>query len=56
MDELAREDIRPRAAVLEGICRELLGRGATVELAQFCARSVIGQMLFYYHARPVIER
>lgn len=56
MDELAREDIRPRAAVLESICRELLGRGATLELSQFCARSVIGQMIFYYHARPLIER
>jgi AcrR family transcriptional regulator len=56
MDELAREDIRPRANLLEGICREVLGKGATTELAQFCARSVIGQLIFYHHARPVIER
>lgn len=56
LDELAREEIRPRASLLEGICKELLGKGATKEQAEFCSRSVIGQMLFYYHARPVIER
>src|SRR3954463_12065808 len=54
LDELAREDIRPRADLLEGICRDVLGKGATTELAQFCARSVIGQMIFYHLARPVI--
>jgi AcrR family transcriptional regulator len=56
MDELAKEEIRPRACLIEGICRELLGKGATKDQAEFCARSVIGQMVFYHHARPVIER
>jgi AcrR family transcriptional regulator len=54
--ELVRDEIKPRASVLEGLCKELLGRGATREQVEFCARSVIGQMIFYHHARPVIER
>ncbi|HZZ42917.1 MAG TPA: CerR family C-terminal domain-containing protein [Tepidisphaeraceae bacterium] len=56
LDELVREEIQPRECVLEGICRELLGKNATKDQAEFCARSVIGQMIFYYHARPVITR
>ena len=56
LDDLVREEIHPRACLLRDICQELLGRGTAVERAEFCARSVIGQMLFYYHARPVIER
>jgi TetR/AcrR family transcriptional regulator, regulator of cefoperazone and chloramphenicol sensitivity len=56
LDALVRDDIRPRASVLEGLCKELLGKGATREQAECCARSVIGQMIFYHHARPVIER
>lgn len=56
LDELVREEIRPRAYLLEQIVRGLLGEAATQEQVEFCARSVIGQMSFYYHARPVIER
>jgi AcrR family transcriptional regulator len=56
LEVLVKEEIRPRAELLESIVRELLGRRATPERVRLCARSIIGQCVFYHHARPVIMR
>ncbi len=56
LDDLVRDVIHPLAERLHTIVRELtLGRLPESQVA-FCARSVIGQCLFYNHSRPVIER
>jgi AcrR family transcriptional regulator len=56
LEVLVKEEIRPRAELLEAIVRELLGRRASPERVRLCAMSIIGQCLFYHHARPVIVR
>jgi TetR/AcrR family transcriptional regulator, regulator of cefoperazone and chloramphenicol sensitivity len=56
LEMLVKEEIRPRAELLESIVRELLGRRAAPERVRLCARSIIGQCLFYHHAKPVIMR
>jgi TetR/AcrR family transcriptional regulator, regulator of cefoperazone and chloramphenicol sensitivity len=56
LDVLVKEEIRPRAALLESIVREVLGRRASPERVRLCALSIIGQCIFYHHARPVIMR
>lgn len=56
LEDLLREEVCPRRDLLIGIVGELIGPGATREQIEFCSRSVIGQMVFYVHCRPVIER
>ena len=56
LEVLVREEIRPRAEMLEAIIRELLGRRASLERVRLCVRSIIGQCIFYHHGRPVITR
>jgi TetR/AcrR family transcriptional regulator, regulator of cefoperazone and chloramphenicol sensitivity len=56
LEMLVKEEIRPRAELLESIVRELLGRRASPERVRLCAMSIIGQCIFYHHARPVIMR
>jgi len=56
MDDLAEHFARPMFMVLRGIVGELLGPRAEPELVRRCAMSVVGQCLFYKHARPMIER
>ena len=56
LDALVDERIRPRCELLQAIVRELLGPRATEEQVRLSALSIIGQCLFYYHARAVLER
>jgi AcrR family transcriptional regulator len=56
LDELIDRNIKPRALILQGIIRELLGPGAPDQHVQRCAASVVGQCLFYWHCRPMIAR
>ncbi len=56
LDRLVAEGIRPRATVLEGIIRQLLGSAATKWRVEACARSVVSQCIFYHLCRPVIDR
>ena len=56
LDALVKDEMEPRSCLIQDIVKELLGPGATADEVGFCARSVMGQMIFYYHARPVIER
>ncbi len=56
LDRLVEEVIRPLFLRLRGIVAEILGPGATPDEVILGARSVVGQCLFYHHARPVIAR
>jgi hypothetical protein len=41
---------------LAGIVRLLLGATATDEDVRFCALSIMGQCVYYHHARTVLAR
>ena len=56
LDAIVREDIRPMSSLLLGIVGDLLGPGATAEAKRYCANSVVSQVLFYHHCRPVVTR
>ncbi|MEP6663511.1 MAG: CerR family C-terminal domain-containing protein [Verrucomicrobiota bacterium] len=56
LDALVDEKIRPQAAQLSSIIRELLGAGATAQHAKLCGMSVVSQCVFYHHCRPVVAR
>ncbi len=47
--------IRPRKKILTGIITEILGDSFTGEEVERCVFSIIGQCVFYNHARPVIN-
>ncbi len=51
---LVDDEIRPRLTVLQGIVRELAGEIPPRVMAK-CAASVVGQMLHYHFARPVLK-
>jgi TetR/AcrR family transcriptional regulator, regulator of cefoperazone and chloramphenicol sensitivity len=55
LDEFVENEVRPRVAVLQDIIHDLAGDLPPRAIAK-CAMSVMGQMLHYHHARPVIKR
>jgi TetR/AcrR family transcriptional regulator, regulator of cefoperazone and chloramphenicol sensitivity len=56
LDTLVDQMIRPKAELLMSIVRDVLGHDADPRRVWRCAASIIGQCLFYHHARPVIKR
>ncbi|MCF6159622.1 MAG: DUF1956 domain-containing protein [wastewater metagenome] len=56
LDVLVEKEIRPLSQRLEAIIREFLNTRADTERVQLCARSIVAQCIFYYHARSVINR
>lgn len=56
LDRLVREEIGPMAGTLMTIVRSLLGRGASDAQVRRCGMSVVSQVLFYHHCRPVVTR
>lgn len=56
LDRLVREEIGPMAGTLMEIVRSLLGRGASDTQVRRCGMSVVSQVLFYHHCRPVVTR
>jgi AcrR family transcriptional regulator len=54
LNKLVEEAIRPTHRILLGIVRDLMGNATEPEI-QSAASSILGQCLFYRHARPVIE-
>jgi TetR/AcrR family transcriptional regulator, regulator of cefoperazone and chloramphenicol sensitivity len=56
LDALVDEAIRPEVELLMSIVHDLLGRDPSPRRVWRCAASIIGQCLFYHHARPVIMR
>ena len=57
LNDIVDEGIRPHFLALRAIVTELLGGGEPdPERLRYCAWSVVGQCLFYFHARPIIRR
>ena len=56
LDALVEAEIRPMAGNLQNIVRDLLGRKASAAEVRLSAMSVVSQILFYHHCRPVITR
>jgi hypothetical protein len=54
--EMVPRFMKPQHDVLRGIVSELLGRSPTERDVYLCCNSIMGQMLFYKHARPVIAQ
>ena len=56
LDALVQERMRPMAATLWEIMSGVLGCPVTDERVRLCAASVMSQVVFYHHCRPVLER
>ncbi len=56
LDRLVAEAIRPQSEMLREIVSALLGGAADPATVRLCGMSVVGQILFYCHCRPVIDR
>jgi hypothetical protein len=56
MNQVVNEAIRPVYLRLRKVLSEILGLPADHEKTRLCANSIIGQILFYAFARPVISR
>jgi TetR/AcrR family transcriptional regulator, regulator of cefoperazone and chloramphenicol sensitivity len=54
LEAMVRREIRPRYEVLQGIIQELAGEVPPRVIAK-CAASVVGQMMHYHFARPVLK-
>jgi AcrR family transcriptional regulator len=56
LDALLNDFYRPLVDRLQDIIRELTGRATNDDVVLRCARSILGQCLYYYHSRAVIQR
>lgn len=56
LDEIVETEIRPRAALLNSIVREMVGPDVPEEAVYAVCFSIMGQCLFYKNCRPVVER
>ncbi|MDB6121181.1 MAG: transcriptional regulator, TetR family [Pedosphaera sp.] len=56
LDAIVKEDVGPMAAVLTSIVGDLLGSSADADKKRLCGMSVVSQVLFYHHCRPVVTR
>ena len=56
LDEIVETEIRPKAMLLMGIIREIVGPEPPDEAVRAVCYSIIGQCLFYKNCRPVVER
>jgi TetR/AcrR family transcriptional regulator, regulator of cefoperazone and chloramphenicol sensitivity len=56
LDMIAEEGVKPRFKLLSEIVRSVLGDSASDVLVMRCAHSIVGQVLFYHFARPMLAR
>src|SRR2546423_2734990 len=56
LNEIARHGVKPRVEALSAIVRQILGPGVSQKQIYRCSRSIVGQILFYHFARPMLER
>jgi TetR/AcrR family transcriptional regulator, regulator of cefoperazone and chloramphenicol sensitivity len=56
LDSLVEEEMRPMSHQLQSIVRGLLGAEAPEEMVRRSSMSVISQIVFYHHCRPVTRR
>ena len=54
LERVIEEGMRPQVEIVISLVREVLGNGAGEQLVHRCAGSILGQCIYYYHARPVI--
>jgi len=55
-ERLVKEIVRPRDRVLASIVEKMIGTPVSEEEIRRCCASIIGQCLYYYHARSIIAR
>lgn len=56
LDRVVDRVFRPLFIRLCGLVRELVGAAVSDAIVRRCARSIIGQIVFYRHCAPLIER
>ena len=56
LEVIVKEGIQPMAHLLDAIVTDLLGPAALPETVRLCSLSVVGQVLYYRHCRPVLVR
>jgi len=56
LDRMVRDYIQPQADLLRDILQDLLPPGTDRALTRLCGLSIVGQILFYAHCRPVLQR
>jgi len=56
LDRIVGQIIRPMYDRLRALVRALAGPGASPRQVELAAKSVVGQVLFYKHCAPVLER
>jgi len=56
LDQMIEEAIQPLYQGLSTILRDLMGTGADEEEVRMCLMSIVGQCIYYFHVRPVIEK
>jgi hypothetical protein len=56
LQKIADQGVKPRLALLSGIIRSVVGPDVPDVVVRRCARSIVGQTLFYHFARPMLQR
>ena len=56
LDKVVEQVIAPNYAALRGILSRILHRPIDDDLVRLCAHSIVGQVIHYVSARPMIER
>jgi len=56
LDKKVEQHVKPLFKLLTEILRAVAGEDLPEGLLKRCARSVVGQILFYRHAQPVLQR
>ena len=55
-ERLVKEIVRPRDRILASIVQKKVGGPVDEERIRLCCASIIGQCIYYYHARAIIAR
>jgi AcrR family transcriptional regulator len=55
LDQMIDEAIKPLYQSLSGILTDLMGPDSDEEKVRMCLMSIVGQCIYYFHVRPVIE-
>ena len=55
-ERLVKEVVRPRDKILAAIVQKKTGTSVDEETIRLCTASIIGQVIYYYHARAIIAK
>jgi AcrR family transcriptional regulator len=56
LDQMIDEAIKPLYHSLSAILTDLLGPSGNEDRVRMCLMSIVGQCIYYFHVRPVIEK